>query len=135
MPQFFNRSAKTFEDFEDLTDLALAVEKRFTVGKLIEYAADGPDVHGSGVVLGAEQNVGRTVPERDDLVREVLDRDSEGTGQTKVRELEHVLSIDQQVLWLQVSVKYLVLVALGRSAQQLVQEGLKLQRKRINIIG
>ena len=68
-------------------------------------------------------------------MREVLDRDSEGTGQTKVRELEHVLSIDQQVLWLQVSVKYLVLVALGRSAQQLVQEGLKLQRKKMNIIG
>lgn len=58
-------------------------------------------------------------------MREVLDRNSEGTGQTKISELEDILPIDEQVLWLQVSVEDLMLVALGCSVQELVQERLK----------
>ena len=123
-PVFWVGSASYLEDFLQLVSLVLAGKKRFTADDLSENASDGPDVDGGGVVLGAHQDIGRTVPQSHDLVRKVLHWDSEGTRQTEIGQLQHALSIDEQVLWLQVTMKHLVLMALCNSIEQLVQERL-----------
>lgn len=54
----------------------------------------------------------------------VLDWDTKGPSKTEISQLQSALAVNQQVLWLQISVQDFVLVALGRSVEQLVQEGL-----------
>lgn len=55
---------------------------------------------------------------------EVLNRDAKGSGETEISKLENTLSVDKQVLGLEISVEDLMLVALCNSIKQLVQEGL-----------
>lgn len=55
----------------------------------------------------------------------VLHRDSEGSRQTEVSQLEKSLSVDQKVLGFQVPVQHLVLVTLLYSIEQLVEEFLR----------
>lgn len=73
----------------------MTLEQRLTIDNLCEDAADRPDIDRCRVVLGAEENVGSTVPKSDDLVSEVFDRDAEGTGKAKICQLEQTLSIDK----------------------------------------
>ena len=52
---------------------------------------------------------------------EVLDRDSKGTGKTEICQLEQAFSIDEQILGLQVAMKYFVPMALFNAIKKLVQ--------------
>lgn len=51
-----------------------------------ENAADAPNVDGSGVSVAAHQNVGGSVPERDDFVGVGPHGDSEGPFEKKEKE-------------------------------------------------
>jgi hypothetical protein len=63
-----------------------------------------------------KENLGRTVPQGDHLVRIGSDRDPHHTGQSEVGQLDHVgLDVDEEVLRLQVSVEDASLVAVGNS--------------------
>jgi hypothetical protein len=55
------------EDAEDLVDLRVAWEERLAHDHLGKDAADRPHVERCRVVPRAEQDLGRAVPERDDL--------------------------------------------------------------------
>ncbi len=68
-PHLLVGSAEIAEDAEQLVDFAVAREKRAAVDHFCEYAADGPDVDGRGVVLGSEQNLGGAVPQSNDLCK------------------------------------------------------------------
>ena len=71
----------------------------------------------------AEENLGRAIPQRDNLVRVRLDRDGEGASQAEVRNLDHVLSlIDEKVLGLEVAVHDAVAVDVRAPEAQLVHE-------------
>jgi hypothetical protein len=52
-PNLLVGSAEVAEHTEEFVDLAVARKERATIDHLCEYAADRPDVHGGGVVLGA----------------------------------------------------------------------------------
>ena len=121
-PLVSSRGASDLKDFKKLVILVAAWEEWLLSDDLCEDAADGPDVDRGVVVLGTHEDVGGSVPQGHHFVREVLYRNTEGTGQTEIGELQHVLPVDQQVLWFQVSVQHLVLVALRCSVQELVQE-------------
>ena len=56
--------------------------------ELNEDGATGPDVHGRGIGLGAEEDFRRAVPEGHDLVGERTDGRDEGAGEAKVGDLE-----------------------------------------------
>ena len=62
-------------------------EERPARGHLVENASDAPHVDGRGVLGGAEQHVGRAVPQRHHLVGVRLRRHGLGAGQTEVGEL------------------------------------------------
>lgn len=51
------------EDPEELVYLRVAVEERLLGGQLGEDGADAPHVHGRGVARGAQQDLGRAVPQ------------------------------------------------------------------------
>ena len=56
------------------------------------------------------------------LVRERVYRDTKGTGETKVTQLELALRVDEQVLRLQVAVQDAVGMAVEQARVQLVRE-------------
>lgn len=97
-PELGRRCAPDLEYLDQLVVVTLACKEGVSVDNFGKDAADRPDVNRGCVVLGAKQDVGGTVPERDDFVREVLNRDAEGTSQTKVSKLQQSFPIDQQIL-------------------------------------
>ena len=86
-------------------------------------AARGPDVDTGVVGAGAEEDVRGAVPQRDDLVGEGVDGDAERAGQTKIREFQLALDVDEEVLGLEVAVQDAVFVAEGDALEELVHEG------------
>lgn len=113
-PAVLVRRAHDLEDLEELVDLRVAREQRAVVDHLDEDAADGPDVDGRRVRLGAEQDLGRAVPERDDLVRVRAHGDAKRAREPKVGELELVArALDEQVLGLEVAVQDAVACGVG----------------------
>jgi len=88
------------------------------VGQLVQNAADRPHVDTGRVHFATEQDLGRTVPEGDNLMRIALEWKAERTSQAEVSYLDFSLAlVDQQVGRLQVTVHDASLVA--------VQEALK----------
>ena len=67
----------------------------------------------------AQQDLGSSVPESDHLMRVHSHWDSECSGQTKVRDLDASVLVDQQVLRLHVAMKNSSLVTEQDALQQL----------------
>lgn len=63
----FVRCADDFEDSGDLFGIVAAAEEREAEEEFCHDAPDGPDVDRCAVGLGAHEDVGGTVPQRDDL--------------------------------------------------------------------
>jgi hypothetical protein len=78
-----------------------------------KYAADGPNIHRRGVVARAQEDLGRTVPQGNDLVRVLTQRNAECARKAEICELQCSLSVYEQVLGLQVSVEHSVGVTVG----------------------
>jgi hypothetical protein len=116
-PLLLTGGASDREDLLELLLLVVAGKEGLVVNNLGEDAADWPDVNWGRVVLGAHQYVGRTVPQSDDFVGEVLDRDSKGTGQAEISKLEDTLTVDKKILGLEISMKDLVLMALTNTGE------------------
>lgn len=66
-PHLLRGSAQNAENSEQLVDLAISREQRVARQHFCEDAAQTPDIYGRGVVAGAKQNLGRAVPQGDDL--------------------------------------------------------------------
>ena len=126
-PLVLVRRTEDAEDLEDLVDLAVPHEKRSLLQHLGEDATRAPDVDAERVVLRTKQDLGASVPEGDDLVSVRLDRESEGSGQAKIGELDCLaVAANEQVLWLQVSVENAVRMQENERLQNLIQEALTL---------
>ena len=68
-PVGFGGSAQDPEYPKQLVDLRVPGEERLAGDHLGEDTAEAPVVHTGAVEFGAEQNLGRAVPERHNLVR------------------------------------------------------------------
>ena len=87
-PGLFTGGSHDPKDLFQLVVVRSPLEERSPVVEFSENAPDAPDVNTCVVVPAAHQDVRRTVPEGDDLVRVAPDRDSEGTGQAEVSEFQ-----------------------------------------------
>ena len=87
--------AHNLEDFQQLILFVLAGEEGLLRNELGENAPNGPHVDAGVVVLGAHEDVWRSVPEGDDLMREVLDWNAECSRQAKVSKLQNASGVDQ----------------------------------------
>lgn len=97
------RRAERAEDLENLVDLAVAREDGLAVAHFGKDAADRPDVDACAVLFPAEEHFGGTVPQGDDLVCIGPERHAEGSGKTKIAQLQVPVAVDQQVLRLEIS--------------------------------
>jgi hypothetical protein len=86
--------------------------------KLGDHAADAPDVHGGSVFRGTEEEFGRTVPARHDLVGifAVWVLDVQGASETKVGDFEEAGVRDKDVGGFNVPVNDVVLSERPKSA-------------------
>ena len=80
--------AKQPEDLENFVNLGIAGEERVAGDHLRNDRAHRPHVNRARVLLRAEQDLRRTVPERDHLVRVRAQRHSERAREAKISELE-----------------------------------------------
>ena len=115
--------ADEVDDELELVDVVLAGEQRLAAQQLREDAAHGPHVDGEGVLVAGEQQLGRAVPPRDDVLgHEALL--GAGAREAKVADLEVAARVEQQVGRLEVAVQHVGRVDVLEAAQELtVGEG------------
>lgn len=121
-PHLLGGRAEHLEDLEDLVDLRVAGEQGLALRHFGENAPDGPHVDARGVLLAAQEDLRRPVPERDHLVRVRPERHAERPGKPEVGDLQVPLLVDQQVLRLEVSVQHPVRVAVVDALHELHHE-------------
>jgi hypothetical protein len=110
------------EDLEDLVNLGITSEQRLARAHLGEDAADGPHINTSRVLAATEQNLRRTVPQRDDLVGVSAERHTKGSRESKIPKLEVTIAVNQEILRLQITVQHAVAVAVTNTLAQLAHE-------------
>ena len=123
-PDVFAGSAEDAEDLEQLVHLRVSREQGSLGGHLCEDRADGPHVHGQGVGLASEEDLGRAVPESHHLVSEGADGGNEGPGQAEIGQLQPPITGDEDVLRFQVTMHHTANVAIFQSFEHLVCVGL-----------
>lgn len=123
-PVVVGRGANGLANHLDLVELVVPREEGGAHDELGEDGADGPDVDGARVVPGAEEELGRAVPARDDVGGHVLVRVGEAARQAKVGELDVAVGGDEQVVGLDVAVQDEVLVAEPHGAGEHAHPGL-----------
>ena len=55
---------------------------------------------------------------------EILDWNTEGSGETEIGKFEDSFTVNKKILWLQISVENLMFMALGGTIKKLIQERL-----------
>lgn len=100
---FFSGSSVELEDFEDLIDFGVSHEEGFLFDHFSEDASCGPHINSKRVLLLPHQNFWRSVPESFDFVSESFNRDSESSGETKIGDLDISFLVNQDILWLEIS--------------------------------
>lgn len=87
-------------------------------------AADGPDIDLAAIACEAKEQLGRTVPPRGHILRQALPRWWKRPRKAKITELELAgctrLTLDKQVLGLDVTVRHVACVAEVQRFEQLV---------------
>mmetsp|Transcript_311 Transcript_311/g.570 ORF Transcript_311/g.570 Transcript_311/m.570 type:complete len:245 (+) Transcript_311:200-934(+) len=125
LPQALVGRTEQPEDFEDLIDLGVTREHRVASDHLGDDGANRPHVDRARILLCAEQDLGRTVPERDHLVRVRAQRHRESARESKVRQLERAsLWVNKHVLRLEITVEDAVRVAPREPSEHLVSKRL-----------
>jgi hypothetical protein len=124
------------EDFEDLIDFRITREERLASDHLGKNAANGPHIDTSRVLTSTKQNLRRTVPESDDLEQQIRpsqqtpdikkylmsigpQRNAKSSSQSKIRQFQIALVVNQQVLRFQVAMKHTMAVAVSHTLEQL----------------
>jgi hypothetical protein len=111
-----------------LLDLGLAGHDGLAGEQLGEDAPGAPEVDGDAVLGGAEQELRRAVPERDDAAGHGLALGGvEGGGEPEVGDPEHAAVVDEQVGALDVPVQDAAGVAVAQALQDLAHEALNLR--------
>lgn len=102
-PRAFGGRAHEPEDFEQLVLVRRAREEWSTREHLRHDAPGAPDVDAGVVGTGAEEDVGRAVPQCHDFVAEGVDGDAEGAREAEIGEFELALVVDEEVLGLEIT--------------------------------
>ena len=117
-----DRGADVPENLENLVNLRVAREERLACAHLGKDAPDGPHVDAGRILATAEQDLGGTIPEGDNLVGVGAQGDAEGAGETKIGKLQVAVAVDEQILGLEVAVKHTMAVAVANTVAQLAHE-------------
>mmetsp|Transcript_28352 Transcript_28352/g.46085 ORF Transcript_28352/g.46085 Transcript_28352/m.46085 type:complete len:230 (-) Transcript_28352:187-876(-) len=122
-PHLLVGRAQLPENFVDFVNLRIARKQRSLRHHLHEDGPDGPHVHGRSVRLRSQQDLGRAVPQRDDLVRQRSNGRAECPRESEVGEFEDAVAGDEEILRLEIAVHDSPGVAEGESAAHLEEVG------------
>lgn len=121
-PRLVGGDPAELEDLGQLVDLVLALQERLFGQQLPEDAPDAPHVDRGAVLLGAEQQLGRAVPQRDDQLGHLGRRVAEVARHAEICDLEHAPVVEQQVGRLEIPVQDPVGVQVGHARRELQQQ-------------
>lgn len=110
------------EYFEYLINLRVSYKQGLALSHLSVNAPNAPYVNRCRVLFGPKEDFWRTVPQGDDLVGVCLDRQAKRPSQSKICQLHVSIRVDQEILWLQVSVHDAMRVTVGSGLQNLISE-------------
>ena len=102
-----------------------ARKQRTLKQQLGEQRAGTPDIHSGSVALLAQQELRRSIPQSNDLVRVLVL--AHGASQTEIGDLQLALAVDQQVRGLEIAVNDAILVHKMQSGEELLRETLDLR--------
>lgn len=131
-PGLFVGRTEDLENLEDLINFRVTSEEGHAADHFSEDATNRPDVDGCRVALAAEENLRRTVPQGDDFVSICANRSAEGTSKTEIGKFQDTITIDEEVLGLQITVEDTVGVAVGYTLEELEEVGLEGEFKEMN---
>ncbi|KAI9158770.1 Aspartate kinase FUB3 [Paramyrothecium foliicola] len=134
-PVVVGGGADGLADHLDLVQLVVAGHVGGAEDELGEDGADGPDVDGAAVVLGAEEQLRGSVPAGDDVGRHVLVGVGEAAGQTEIGELDLAVRGDEQVVGLDIAVQDETLVAEPDGAGEHAHPGLDVGGAVADVVG
>ncbi len=122
-PGPFGWSTHDAEDADELVFIGGTGEERAAGVHFCHDAASGPDVDAGVVGAGPKEDVRRAVPKSYDFVREGVNGDSKGSGETEIRKLELSFEVDEEILGLQIAVQDSVGVTEVNALQELMHKG------------
>lgn len=93
------------------------------------HASCTPDIDTRTVRPRSQQNIRRPVPERHDLIAERIHRYAERSRQSEIPDLEFASFVDEQVLWLEITVQDTIVVAVGDALNSQEQMRMDVCRK------
>lgn len=125
---------KAHKSATHLINVIVAREVRFPSKQLGKDATDGPNIDRLGILMARQHNLRSAVPPRDHIFRQQqrvaglanhLLVAQHASGQTKVTDLEVAVGIDEQIRRLEVAVQHVGRMDVLESAEDLVQEVLR----------
>lgn len=127
-PIFAIRCTYYLKDAFQFISLLLPRKQRPHVHHLREDTPNRPNINRTRVLLRSKQDIRRSIPKRNNFMRESLNRDAGCPCQSKICDLEYVILRDQQILWFEISMQYFFLMAMGDTFDELIGETLDYKR-------
>lgn len=121
----WSRRPPSSENANEFILRILSREERPSRFHFCDDTADAPHVNGRGVVLIAKEHLRSTIPERNDFMRVIANRNGKGTCETKISKFEGISILsDEEILRFEVAMKDALVVTERDSLAQLIREGL-----------
>mmetsp|Transcript_51757 Transcript_51757/g.77228 ORF Transcript_51757/g.77228 Transcript_51757/m.77228 type:complete len:264 (+) Transcript_51757:363-1154(+) len=120
-PKLLRRVATGPKDEVQLRGLVGATQETRSTKHFCNDTPNAPHINLGVVLMSTEQQLGRTIPQRDDSVCETLHVAVPATSQTPIGNLELASAVHKQVAGLQVAVDHLVSVHIVTTTKQLLR--------------
>lgn len=134
-PDIFGGGADCLADEGDLLDFTVSGQVRGADDEFCEDETHGPDVDCAAVVVGAEEELGGSVPARDDVGGHLHSGVGEGASEAKIGELDFAVGGDEKIVRLDVAVQDEVEVAEPDSSGEHPHPGFDVRRAVADFVG
>lgn len=104
-PNVFSWRSENAEHAEELIDFWISLEQWFARCHFGKDATNWPNINWTWVTLRTKQDFGCSVPQCDDLVSIIANRNAEWASQAEISNLDNAFLVDEQVLRLQIAMQ------------------------------
>lgn len=123
-PHLLVRRSPQIKDLENLVNLTIPAQQWEAFNHFRENTRSAPNIDWSAIHLLPEQDFWGPVPKSDNSVGVLSNRQSVGSSQTEISQLESVLIVYKQIVGFEVSVQDSVTMTVGETFHHLLHVGL-----------
>ena len=117
---FFNFwSSLLSHNFHDLSDFWLSSEEDFSLGNLIENAANRPNINSELVMKVSEKQFRSSIPQSFNFLWHGSEPLTDNPSKSEISDLDDSIAVDEDILWFEIPVKNLFVVKVGNSLNYL----------------